>query len=32
LIETPYEQTEAVELTRAFLGDRREFLHHLFDD
>jgi predicted ATPase len=32
LIETPYEQTEVVELTRAFLGDRREFLHHLFDD
>ena len=32
LVETPYEETEVVELTRAFLGDRREFLHHLFDD
>ena len=32
LVETPYEETEVVELTRAYLGDRREFLHHLFDD
>jgi len=32
LAETPYEATEVVELTRAFLGDRHEFLHHLFDD
>src|SRR2546430_10188022 len=32
LVETAYERTEVVELTRAFLGDRREFLHHLFDD
>src|SRR6184192_1416440 len=32
LVETPYEETDVVELTRAFLGDRREFLHHLFDD
>jgi len=32
LAETPYEATEVVELTRAFLSDRREFLHHLFDD
>ena len=32
LVETPYDQTEVVELTRAFLGDRCEFLHHLFDD
>jgi predicted ATPase len=32
LVETPYEQTEVVELTRAFLRDRREFLHHLLDD
>ena len=32
LRETPYEQTEVVELTRSFLGDRGEFLHHLFED
>jgi predicted ATPase len=32
LVETPYDQTEVVELTRAFLGDRGEFLHHLFED
>jgi len=32
LAETPYETTEVVELTRAFLSDRHEFLHHLFDD
>ncbi len=32
LAETPYEMTEVVELTRAFLSDRHEFLHHLFDD
>ena len=32
LVETPYEQTQVVELTRAFLDDRREFLHHLFED
>jgi len=32
LAETPYEATEVVELTRAFLSDRHEFLHHLFDD
>src|SRR6266550_3989077 len=32
LIETAYERTEVVELTRAFLSDRHEFLHHLFDD
>src|SRR5216684_3437150 len=30
IVETPYEETEVVELTRAFLADRREFLHHLF--
>jgi len=32
LDETPYEATEVVDLTRAFLSDRHEFLHHLFDD
>ena len=32
IVETPYEETEVVELTRAFLADRSEFLHHLFDD
>jgi len=32
LVETAYERTEVVELTRAFLADRHEFLHHLFDD
>jgi len=32
IVETPYEETEVVELTRAFLADPREFLHHLFDD
>jgi len=31
-VETPYDQTEVVELTRSFLADRREFLHHLFAD
>src|SRR5229473_1538933 len=28
IVETPYEETEVVELTRSFLADRREFLHH----
>src|SRR6266480_1368176 len=32
MVETRYEETEVVELTRAFLGDRDEFLHHLFED
>jgi predicted ATPase len=32
VVETPYDQTEVVEMTRAFLGDRGEFLHHLFED
>ena len=32
IVETPYEATEVVELTRAFLADRGEFLHHLFED
>jgi len=30
--ESSYEETENVELTRAFLGDRNAFLHHLFED
>jgi predicted ATPase len=32
IIETPYEQTEVVEMTRSFLGDRGAFLRHLFED
>jgi predicted ATPase len=32
IVETPYEQTEVVEMTRAFLSDRGAFLHHLFED
>ncbi|HYV23495.1 MAG TPA: AAA family ATPase [Candidatus Bathyarchaeia archaeon] len=32
MVETRYDETEVVELTRAFLGDRDEFLHHLFED
>jgi predicted ATPase len=32
MAETPYEETEVFELTRAFLGDRGQFLHHLFED
>ena len=32
LTATPYEETEVVALTRSFLQDRGEFLHHLFDD
>jgi len=32
VVETPYEQTEVVEMTRAFLSDRGAFLHHLFED
>jgi predicted ATPase len=32
MAETPYEETEVFGLTRAFLGDRAEFLHHLFED
>ncbi len=32
MVETRYEETEVVELTRAFLGGRDEFLHHLFED
>ena len=32
IAETPYEKTEVFELTRSFLGDRGQFLHHLFED
>jgi predicted ATPase len=32
MAETPFEQTDVVELTRSFLGDRAQFLHHLFED
>jgi predicted ATPase len=32
IAETPYEETEVFELTRSFLGDRGQFLHHLFED
>jgi predicted ATPase len=30
IAETPYDETEVVELTRSFLADRERFLHHLF--
>ena len=32
IAETRYEDTEVVELTRSFLDDRDQFLHHLFED
>ena len=32
IAETAYERTEVVELTRAFLDGREQFLHHLFED
>ena len=32
IVETRYEDTEVVELTRSFLDDRDQFLHHLFAD
>lgn len=32
ITETPYEKTEVFELTRSFLGDRGQFLHHLFEE
>jgi len=32
IAETQYEDTEVVELTRSFLQDREQFLHHLFED
>jgi predicted ATPase len=30
IVETPYDETDPVELTRAFLADRGRFLHYLF--
>lgn len=30
IVETPWEETEPVELTRSFLADRGRFLHYLF--
>ena len=32
IAEVPYEGTEIVELTRAFLDGREQFLRHLFED
>ena len=32
IVETRYEDTEVVELTRSFLDDRDQFLRHLFAD
>ena len=32
IAQVPYEQTEVVELTRAFLAGRQQFLRHLFED
>jgi predicted ATPase len=32
IVETAYEETEIVELTRAFLRDREGFFRHLFED
>src|SRR2546421_2454137 len=32
IVETPYEETEVVQMTRSFLSDRGAFLHHLFED
>jgi predicted ATPase len=32
IAETPYDKTEVFELTRSFLDDREQFLHHLFND
>src|SRR5438876_7122185 len=32
IVETRYEDTEVVELTRSFLDDRDQFLRHLFED
>jgi len=29
---TQYDKTEVVEMTRSFLKDRDQFLHHLFED
>jgi predicted ATPase len=30
IAETPWDETEVVDLTRSFLADRGRFLHHLF--
>jgi len=32
IAQVPYEKTEVVELTRAFLDGRDQFLRHLFED
>jgi predicted ATPase len=32
IAQTAYEETEVVELTRSFLHDRAQFLHHLFEN
>ncbi len=32
IAQTAYEETEVVELTRSFLQDRAQFLHHLFEN
>ncbi len=32
IAETPWQETEVVELTRSFLADRHRFLHHLLGD
>jgi len=32
IAETPWDETDAVELTRSFLADRGRFLHYLFAD
>lgn len=32
IVETPWQETEVVELTRSFLADRHRFLHYLFED
>ncbi len=29
---TPYDETDVVQMTRSFLSDRDQFLHHLFED
>jgi predicted ATPase len=31
IAETPWDETEVVDLTRSFLADRGRFLHHLFE-
>lgn len=32
IADVPYERTQIVELTRAFIDGREQFLHHLFED